>query len=695
MHQGVCGKMDILKERRINLFRVLIALVCALLCLTPGLESADAADVLPDAKYAVQVYGIEHDVDENEVPFGLTFGPALGGDFSIEGHQHAPSGTTIAGNAHRCIHTDSWADIIHWNYEDPYVYEQCVQEGCTQSVPIYLSSKIRGAANKYSALVPGDGAILYLEITDTMRAWNSASTTPGGWPASNIRAVFNGYDSYTASGAKARSQGVTEQYSLFAGFPSFLQDAIGAKKVLSCTSYSDLVTTTVTYDKLWAFSGAELGATKVGNTRLSTEEGTIYLKAQYNPLTETTNEYWRPKCVSVADGSSTGNRAVWLRSMSSSSSVRAANIRGDATVNVNTPFHYLNGYGPGFCLKKEDPTFSIAFQVTDGLISATSMANKAMYATVENFAPDSGFSVPQHVFDHWEDNYGNIYFAGDMIPANRYQTGETVIFTAYFTRTGGTAEITNGMFEFTLRDGETATFEDIPAGTAYQVWEETPDGWILVQQTDSSGNITSLETSSSKFINQYLSGATSVSIFGTVTLDYKPAEDDAFLFELWEDDGTGMPWMNSPTPIQTIRNGESGFIKFRTINYTDDDLNGDDSRVITYLIREIEEGNNDIIYDIHTEKVTVTLTSDGTNLSSSVSYWTNGQPDDSKHNAQFANFLKPGTLYVRKYPVGDSLSDAALDNQFTFIVTFRNKDGSLAEADSYTWYVQDAPPPGG
>ena len=180
MHQGVCGKMAILKESQINLFRVLVALVCALLCLTPGLESADAADVLPDAKYAVQVYGIEHDVDENEVPFGLTFGPALGGDFSIEGHQHAPSGTIIAGNAHRCIHTDSWADIIHWNYEDPYVYEQCVPEGCTQSVPIYLSSKIRGAANKYSALVPGDGAILYLEITDTMRAWNSASTTPGG-----------------------------------------------------------------------------------------------------------------------------------------------------------------------------------------------------------------------------------------------------------------------------------------------------------------------------------------------------------------------------------------------------------------------------------------------------------------------------------------------------------------------------------
>lgn len=93
-----------------------------------GTVAADAWDgtALSDSgpvKYAVAIYGIGQDVDQNGNTMGITFGPATGADYVNSYKSHTPSGSTASGNAHRCLHDDDWNTIISWNHTDPNVYE--------------------------------------------------------------------------------------------------------------------------------------------------------------------------------------------------------------------------------------------------------------------------------------------------------------------------------------------------------------------------------------------------------------------------------------------------------------------------------------------------------------------------------------------------------------------------------------------
>ena len=89
-------------------------------------------------KYAVAIYGIGVDEMADRDDAGLTFGPALGENHAkISKPAHIPSeGKTNNKHAFRCVHNDSWTQIIYWNRVDPYVYEECIVNGCTKSVPL-------------------------------------------------------------------------------------------------------------------------------------------------------------------------------------------------------------------------------------------------------------------------------------------------------------------------------------------------------------------------------------------------------------------------------------------------------------------------------------------------------------------------------------------------------------------------------
>lgn len=71
--------------------------------------------------YAVCVWGIEHDVDFDGNVMGITFGSAWGFDGGgyyerdKEFVSHDPSGLTLSGNVHRCVHDDLWSVISEWN----------------------------------------------------------------------------------------------------------------------------------------------------------------------------------------------------------------------------------------------------------------------------------------------------------------------------------------------------------------------------------------------------------------------------------------------------------------------------------------------------------------------------------------------------------------------------------------------------
>ena len=80
--------------------------------------------------------------------------------------------------------------------------------------------------------------------------------------------------------------------------------------------------------------------------------------------------------------------------------------------------------------------------------------------------------------------------------------------------------------------------KDLPGGAKYQVWEETPAGWVLVGQMNAAGEIVPTETTEATFVNKYIPGTATIQLNATKTIDGHAPEADAFTFELLGDDDT-------------------------------------------------------------------------------------------------------------------------------------------------------------
>ena len=219
------------------------------------------------AIYAVSVYGIGQDVDANNKYLGLTFGPALGADYTSSYHSHTPSGTTAKNHAHRCIHDDDWETIVYWNSVDPYVYEQCVGEKCTHSLVLKLNDNFK--SDTFAGKVTGDGAgALYNEIitgTGNTRFGNIAYSGDGKggvWPESRMRAVLNGISADTdiskANGTYGTGiENYTADTALLSCFPEELQSAIASRKSYYKVTSSNPGNEEYVLDKLFILSQAD------------------------------------------------------------------------------------------------------------------------------------------------------------------------------------------------------------------------------------------------------------------------------------------------------------------------------------------------------------------------------------------------------------------------------------------------------
>lgn len=159
--------------------------------------------------YAVQVYGIGQDTMIDGSTGGLTFGPALGGDYLNVTLGHDPSGKTRTGNAHRCVNQDTWAQIIDYSYDDPEIYEQCVDKGCIALVPITATAENSYAGynndyvldSKMAMSMEGGASALYWELQDEARQYAAVTIDDEHhvmdcsgltWANSQIRAMLNG-----------------------------------------------------------------------------------------------------------------------------------------------------------------------------------------------------------------------------------------------------------------------------------------------------------------------------------------------------------------------------------------------------------------------------------------------------------------------------------------------------------------------
>ena len=309
-----------------------------------------------------------------------------------------------------------------------------------------------------------------------------------------------------------------------------------------------------------------------------------------------------------------------------------------------------------------------------------SMSNQFATLTADYPVPNAKFFNFKHYFTGWradDPETGTFYAKGSSIPANTYNT-PTQVVTLYAQWEEGEAppETTNVEIPFELKAGQQATIADLPAGTGYQVWEETPAGWVLQYELDQTGKIVSNSDVTSYYKNRYDPQSTSVSITATKTLDGR-VPGQTFSFTLTQDSGPGY---DSFAPI-TVDCTDAGAISFGTMQYNE---TGNGDGIYVYKITETPGGDSSINYDSHTEEVTVTVATVNGVMTAAVTYDQDG--------AVFQNVHKPGSLQIKKI-VEDGKGNGNPDLEFDFTLSLKDATGTIlpdTETFAYEKYNADA-----
>ena len=329
-------------------------------------------------------------------------------------------------------------------------------------------------------------------------------------------------------------------------------------------------------------------------------------------------------------------------------------VREDQSVEAKTPTELRDQYDAnaaawaGKWVWEEAPTkYTVKFNPPAGGGYAGSMPDQKIKATEAGTLNANEFSRFDYSFDHWDGSDGRTYADGQTIPANTFNVGDTLTLTAVFTKDQHVLNFIDGVAEFTLKAGEKAVFSDLPGGSKYQIWEETPSGWQLIDQTNAAGTVVPNQTTDASFTNEYVPGTATFTLMAQKTLDGMLPGDGQFEFELIDSDNT---------VVQTVSNNAAGIVQFDQIVFRQ-------PGTYVYQIREVRGDDPGISYDAHTEVVTITVSDDGHgNLTAASSSMTT--------LPSFENETKPGMLTVEKKVQGGSS-----DQVFTFEIELTNDRG--------------------
>lgn len=302
--------------------------------------------------------------------------------------------------------------------------------------------------------------------------------------------------------------------------------------------------------------------------------------------------------------------------------------------------------------EEKPATYTVTFDPNGGF---GIMAKRSYKVNTEYQPPANSFYRFAKKFVGWNtaaDGKGTSYEGGETFKDLADADGNATLYAQWEDDPSGTP--TNVQMEVTLHGNESLTIPNLPAGTQYQVYEQTPSGWVLVKQSGESGVIEPLKNAQATFVNDYQPGKTQATIVGTKTVNGKASKVNAgdYSFELLDDAGK---------VVQTVKNGAGGSIAFAPITY-------EAAGTWTYTVKEVEQGRDNIQYDKHEETVTVTVSYDGGNLSSSVKY------DNDSSGVAFNNIdttPTKGSLSITKFVDGTANTPK---EGFTFAVT-TIKDG--------------------
>lgn len=301
----------------------------------------------------------------------------------------------------------------------------------------------------------------------------------------------------------------------------------------------------------------------------------------------------------------------------------------------------------GWWVRDEKPTsYTIKFNSNgaNGLIEDM----KVKYGDTFIMPTASKLYMFNKEFVEWNtnpDGTGTSYKAGQSY-SNLAQIGETVTLYAIFKDKDNSVDIKNGEGEFTLRANESVTFDNLPSGLEYEIYEETDEGWQLVEAKNDKGVIKSNEEIVSTFTNKYDPKSTNAYIKGRKLLDGQGVS--GYKFNLIKDGQV----------VDTETSTEGGFISFKKLDFnTKGEFN--------YTIKEVKGSDNNIIYDEHEENVKVVVSEDEKgNLKADITYDSDG--------VVFNNKTKPSKLILKKQVEGTN--DKTKDFKFSV-----NIDGNAQE----------------
>ncbi len=334
-----------MRKRKKSCNWIIITILILLLCISVGysalssmLSMSGEVTVMPEKRYpinyAVQIYGINEDVDADGNPLELTFGPATGDNYNNKYVTHEYEETspgsgeyyvkiithTVASNGTETtspeylyknggtteyvtrtetqknkydvnLHEMTWEEIA--NVPDKTVFWDCLLCGDTKKVELSLNSTI-ATGNKYNQYGDGTGSIA-TTIKNMYRKWNprpsdnaavgtgvtldsneetygSNARNAGGYAVSHLRATLIGANDRTVIGY-AGDDNLTASNCLYSCLPSDLKSVIVAKKIryVTGTSATSYTLNDDIADKIWAFSEREVYGT--GQYSGNTTEG--------------------------------------------------------------------------------------------------------------------------------------------------------------------------------------------------------------------------------------------------------------------------------------------------------------------------------------------------------------------------------------------------------------------------------------
>lgn len=277
----------------------------------------------------------------------------------------------------------------------------------------------------------------------------------------------------------------------------------------------------------------------------------------------------------------------------------------------------------------DDPMYNINYNTSGTGESITGV--KVKVGDVVNL-PTPTVRKPGTKFKGWSKTpNGTVLTAPVRSIANK---GETVTLYAVWETLDNNINVSNGEFEITVMGNEEVTIPNLAAGMSYEVYELSKDGWVLVDENSTVGDIKPNTTSVASFTNEYIPNTAQAKIQAIKTLDRRVIGTKGFRFEL----------VKGNTVVETVESNDRGVIDFKTLRFN---TNG----VHDYKIREVNTNRVGITYDTSVKNVRVNVREVNGKRVADVTY--DGRTDIPRFN----NTTQTTSLEIVKAVQGTKVAD--------------------------------------